>query len=140
MKMSYPEITMKWNKIKNFINPTIRLLFENDENENEINIEKYRAAEASTTAFLRNYIPCFSANSQGLSHIWAAIFNFSFIGDANEKNTDGFSQISTNYDKAIDFLNSEQARTFCDKQKAQASINIGVDDLIKIGSVPTIKF
>ena len=139
MKEMTDELIMSWDNIKDFLNPTIMKHFLKDGGKkdiSEVDMSKYRNAEASVSGELRSYLPCFNKHSKGLVRIWASIFNFTFIGLANEKNDNGFSQITVNYNKALEWLNSDEAKKYCRSSDADLSIS----DFIVIGSTSTIKF
>jgi hypothetical protein len=104
--------------------------FLKDEDKDEVDLEKYANAESNVSAELRSYLPCFNRNSEGLNRIWASIFNFTFIGLANEKNENGFSQITVNYNKALEWLESEEAKQYCN---SKPDSEIDATDFIKIG-------
>ena len=117
--------------MKDIINPTIRKRFiKPDSKTEEVDMTKYIEAERNVTAELRIYIPCFSKESRGLTRIWASLFNFTFIGEANEKNEQGFSQITINYNKAMEFLQSDEAKKYC---QSNAEAELSVSDFMRFG-------
>ena len=128
---------MKWNDINKYIDPTIRKKFLKDET-NEVDMQKYDDAERNVTAELRLYIPCFNRNSKGLARIWASIFNYTFIADANEKNEKGYSQITNGYEKAMAFLQSDEAKNYCKKQDDDSGLTSS--DFMRFGATDTTKF
>jgi hypothetical protein len=114
MKTEYKQI-MPWGRIKDAINPTLRRHFiKTDNNGAEIvDMDKYSDAEQSVSLELKRYIPCFNNDSRGLTRIWASMFNFTYIGLCQEKNEQSYSQITINFNKAMEFLESEEAKQYC---------------------------
>jgi len=134
--------SIPWSKVKDYINPTIRLQFLRDVDsknidENNVNMSRFNDAESNISSELRIYIPCFNRNSRGLFRIWASLFNFAFIGMANEKNENGFSQITTNYNKAMEFLQSDEAKNYCYRNNNNDFV---ASDFMKFGNTKRVKF
>ena len=133
--MKTDEIVMNWYDIKDYLNPSIRKQFEIDTE--DVDISKYRIAEQNVTAELRFYIPCFDKKSRGLNRIWASIFDFTFIGEANEKSEKSYEQITTNYNKAMEFLQSDEAKNYC---KSNLEDDLSASSFMRFGKLDVIKF
>lgn len=94
-----------WDKVRAFINPTIRCHFASNADAADIAEDKkqtFEMAEQNITSRIKFYVPCVSQTASDFIHIFAAFFDYLFIGEANEKNDVSYSQITENYKQAIE--------------------------------------
>lgn len=114
----------KWEEVQAFINPTIRYHFVINEDNLQMAESKkqtFAIAEQNITSRIKFYVPCVAQHASDFIHIFAAFFDFMFIGEANEKHDTSYSQITENYNKALEWL-EEHGGDYCVKQQQRANV------------------
>lgn len=111
------------------LTPALRARFIITEDPLSVDLELFEVYAEQTTDFIKQFVNCFDYTQKYLYSVWADVFNFQNIQTSNEKNNEGYSQITTNYNNALVFLKSEKAKGAC----AQNKLNI--NNVIKIGKM-----
>ena len=120
-----------WKDVKHIINITIYNSFA--DKAGELEKDKHSAfytAERNISKRLMYYVPCLELCKDELINIWVAFFDFMFISKANEKNENAYSQITTNYRQAIEWIEAHKDE-ICKKYAPKESIT-NVNDYVKI--------
>jgi len=121
-----------WKEIKHFINPTFYSKIADKEGELKSEFKvTFKNAEESISKRMLYYIPCLAKCHLDLLNIFSSLFDFMFIGHAQEKNTEGYSQITTNYNKAMDWL-EENKNTYC--KRFDGNSELKMSDIFKMDS------
>ena len=104
------------------LTPALRARFIITEDPLSVDLGLFEVYAEQTTDFIKRFVNCFDYTQKYLYSVWADVFNFQNIQTSNEKNNEGYSQITTNYNNALVFLNSEKAKGAC----AQNKLNIKI--------------